>query len=116
MESADAAAAAKLWLVHRALLARRDRSELFDSYRPLLAAGPGSNHLVAFDRGGAITVATRLPVGLAAGGGWGETMIELPAGGYRNTLTDQVHQGSVAVATLLADYPAALLLREDADG
>ena len=51
---------------HRAALRlRRDRPELFTGYTPLTAAGPAADHLVAFDRGGAITVATRLPVGLA---------------------------------------------------
>ena len=36
--------------------------------------GEAADHVLAFDRGGAITVATRLPVGLAARGGWGDTV------------------------------------------
>ena len=60
-------AAAKLLVTATALRLRRDRPELFTSYaagrRP--AARPPSTSL-AFDRGGAVTVATRLPVGLAA--------------------------------------------------
>ena len=34
--------------------------------RPVPAAGEAADHVLAFDRGGAVTVATRLPVGLAA--------------------------------------------------
>ena len=33
---------------------------------------------MAFDRGGAVTLATRLPVGLAASGGWRDTTVALP--------------------------------------
>ena len=35
--------------------------------------GAAADHVLAFDRGGAVTVVTRLPVGLAARGGWGDT-------------------------------------------
>ncbi|MCW2524087.1 MAG: maltooligosyl trehalose synthase [Frankiales bacterium] len=108
----DDTATAKLWLVQRALRARRDRPELFDSYRPLLADGPAANHLLAFDRGGAVTLATRLPAGLSAGGGWRETSVELPPGRYRDTLTDTLHQGRIALEHALAHYPVALLLPE----
>ena len=59
---------------------RRDRPELFTGYRPVPAHGPAGGHAVAFDRGGAIAVATRLPLGLAAAGGWGDTRSSLPVG------------------------------------
>ncbi len=59
-------AAAKLQLTRAALTLRRDRPELFSSYTPVPASGPAGKHVLAFDRGGAITVATRLPAGLAA--------------------------------------------------
>ena len=40
---------------------------LFSGYQAgQVASGPAQDHLVGFDRGGAITLATRLPVGLAA--------------------------------------------------
>ncbi len=54
--------AAKLLVVSRALRLRRDRPELFTGYRPVRADGPARGHVVAFDRGGVIAVATRLPV------------------------------------------------------
>ncbi|MGB4777912.1 malto-oligosyltrehalose synthase, partial [Microbacterium sp.] len=59
------AGAAKLLVVSRTLRLRRDRADLFTRYTPLPVVGAASDHAVAFDRGGAIAVATRLPVGLA---------------------------------------------------
>ncbi len=70
-----------------ALRLRRDRPELFTGYTPLVAEGPAAEHVLAFDRGGVITVVTRLPVGLAAKGGWGDTTISLPEGRWTNVLT-----------------------------
>ena len=64
----------------RALRLRRRRPELFTSYTPLVAEGPAAEHVLAFDRGGAVTVVTRLPLGLAARGGWGDTVLCLPGG------------------------------------
>ena len=57
--------AAKLWLVRQALRARAEHPELFATYEPLPADGQAPDHLVGFDRGGAITLATRLPATLA---------------------------------------------------
>jgi (1->4)-alpha-D-glucan 1-alpha-D-glucosylmutase len=102
--------AAKLWLTRLTLHARRDHPEWFTDYRPLHSGGPLDEHLVAFDRGGAITVATRLPVGLERRGGWGEAELALPDGTYRDVLTDVRHIGRVTVDALLARYPVALLL------
>ena len=73
----DDSGRAKLWLVARALRLRRARPELFAGYRPIWPDGPAGDHVIAFDRGGAITVATRLPVGLARRGGFGKTSIDL---------------------------------------
>lgn len=83
----DATGAAKLLVTSRALRARRDRPELFTGYRPLAASGPAADHVLAFDRGGAVTVTTRLPVGLARSGGWAGTRIALPGGFWRDALT-----------------------------
>ncbi len=63
-------AATKLHVTCTALTLRRERPELFTGYAPVPAVGDRAGHVVAFDRGGAIAVATRLPVGLAAAGGW----------------------------------------------
>jgi (1->4)-alpha-D-glucan 1-alpha-D-glucosylmutase len=106
----DESGAAKLWVTLQALHARRDRPELFDGYEALRATGPAAEHLVAFDRGGAVTLATRLPVGLAAAGGWLDTALELP-GAATDALTGREVSGTVRVGDLLDRYPVALLLR-----
>jgi len=103
---------AKLWVTSRALRARRDRPELFTGYTPLLVDGPKQDHLVAFDRGGAITLATRLPAGLSASGGWGDTTLILPPGSYRDVFTGAGYDGKLSVADALSPYPVALLLAE----
>lgn len=106
----DASGAAKLLVTTRSLQARRDRGSLFTGYRPVTADGSAAGHLVAFDRGGALTLATRLPFGLAAAGGWGETTIDLD-GSHRDALTGRTASGRILVAEVLQTYPVALLLR-----
>jgi (1->4)-alpha-D-glucan 1-alpha-D-glucosylmutase len=101
--------AVKLWLTSRALRARRELD--LDGYRPLYATGPAAGHLIGFDRGPLIALATRLPHGLAADGGWRDTELELPAGDWTDRLTGSVHRGTVPVARLLERYPVALLVR-----
>ena len=103
---------AKMWVTRQALHARRDRPECFTAYRPLRVAAPMDGHVLAFDRGGAVTVTTRLPVGLQRRGGWGDAELELPTGRYRDTLTGAHHRGSVRLAEVLDRFPVALLLRE----
>lgn len=105
--------AAKLRVTATALRLRRERSELFTTYAPLLASGEAADHVVAFDRGGAVTIATRLPLGLAARGGWGSTHVELAPGRWRDAITERAVT-SLALADLLATHPVALLVREDA--
>ncbi|MEH3088339.1 MAG: malto-oligosyltrehalose synthase [Microbacterium arborescens] len=111
----DDSGAAKLLVVSRALRLRRDRGELFTRYAPLPVVGDASGHAVAFDRGGAVTVATRLPVGLAARGGWGDTVVVVPAGRHVDQFTGRVWEGgTVRLADLLDTYPVALLAVEPA--
>ncbi|MPQ96802.1 malto-oligosyltrehalose synthase [Modestobacter sp. I12A-02628] len=110
----DDTGAAKLLVVSRALRLRRDAPELFTGYTPVAASGPAADHVVAFDRGGAMTVATRLPVGLAAAGGWRDTAVALPTGSWHDVLTgarvvSDAH--GAPVAELLARLPVALLTR-----
>ncbi len=108
----DESGAAKLLLVSRALRLRRDRPDLFTRYTPLEAVGEASDHVIAFDRGGAVALATRLPFGLARRGGWGDTAAMLPAGVWRDELTGrEVAGGHAPLAQVLADYPVALLTR-----
>ncbi len=101
---------AKTRLVREALRLRRDHPERFSAYAPLLAHGEAAEHAIAFDRGGAVAIATRLPIGLAARGGWGDTTIQLPDGRWREHLTGRdVDGGDVRLAQLLDTLPVALL-------
>ncbi|GAA3397108.1 malto-oligosyltrehalose synthase [Cryptosporangium minutisporangium] len=111
----DAEGAAKLLVTSRALRLRRDRPELFGSYTPVGVSGSAAEHAVAYDRGGAITVATRLPVGLERRGGWGDTVLALPDGDWKDALTGATYSagadGPVGLVDILFRYPVALLTR-----
>lgn len=109
----DETGAAKLLVTSRALRLRRDRPELFTGYAPVAADGAGADNVFAFDTGGALAVATRLPVGLTATGGWRDTVLHLPPGDWRDGLTSRpAGSGHVAVADLLDVFPVAMLVRE----
>jgi (1->4)-alpha-D-glucan 1-alpha-D-glucosylmutase len=117
---ADEVAATKLAVTTAALRLRRFRPELFTGYAPLPASGPAADHAVAFARGGPagrerlVAVATRLPVGLAAQGGWGDTVLPLPGGAddWTDVVSGAPVEGNApALATLLARSPVALLVR-----
>jgi (1->4)-alpha-D-glucan 1-alpha-D-glucosylmutase len=111
----DDTGAAKLLVVSRTLRARRDHPEWFAGYEPVEATGSAAEHVVAFDRGGAVTVATRLPVGLAELGGWGDTGLRVPTGAWRDLLTGSrvvSDAAGVPLAGLLGRLPVALLVRD----
>ena len=102
---------AKLVVTHHALTLRRDRPELFTRYAPLPVFGPGAESVLATDRGGAVVVATRLPLALERAGGWGDTVVLLHGGTWRDVLTGlELQVGEVRLAELLATYPVALLV------
>jgi (1->4)-alpha-D-glucan 1-alpha-D-glucosylmutase len=111
----DTAGAAKLLVTVNALRLRRYRPEEFVGYRALPAQGAAAEHAVAFRRSPKlVAVATRLPVGLAARGGWGDTVLPLPDGAadWHDVLTDEpVTSAAPRLADLLARYPVALLVR-----
>ncbi len=109
----DASGTAKLWITRHALRLRRQRPDLFTAYQPVSVLGAASSHCLAFNRGGAVTVVTRLPVTLAAGGGWHDTAILL-AGRWRDVLTDhELGGGTVPVARVFEQLPVALLVQVD---
>lgn len=101
----------KLLVTSRALRLRRQNPSAFaGSYTPL----PTSNgHAVAFSRGDdVLTIATRLPVALHRLGGWGDSTVVLPDGGWKDVLTGRsVGSGAARIHDLLADLPVALLAR-----
>jgi (1->4)-alpha-D-glucan 1-alpha-D-glucosylmutase len=106
----------KLLVTSRALRLRRDRPSWFgaERYGPVVAQGAAADHVVAFRRGDAITLATRCPVGLYRGGGWRTTTV--PAAGHgqwRDLLTGRTYDGQEpALADVLARLPVALLIPE----
>ena len=103
---------AKLLVTQAALTLRRGQPHRFTAYTPLVASGTAAGHVLAFDRGGAVTVATRLPVGLSERG-WGDTALSLPDGSWTCVLTGRGYAGDAPLHELLADYPVALLIREE---
>jgi (1->4)-alpha-D-glucan 1-alpha-D-glucosylmutase len=104
--------AAKLLVTSTALRLKRERPELFTTYDAVAARGSAADHVVALDRGGALTVVTRLPLGLAAAGGWGDTALSLPEGSWTDALTGRPVAGDARLADLLSTYPVALLVKE----
>ncbi|PCN47536.1 malto-oligosyltrehalose synthase [Curtobacterium sp. 'Ferrero'] len=107
--------AAKVLVTSRALRLRRDHPELFTRYLALEASGVAADHVVAFDRGGAVTVATRLPIGLERVGGWGDTLVHAAPVDRVDLLTGRRVPASrgIPLAEVLADYPVALLVPAD---
>jgi (1->4)-alpha-D-glucan 1-alpha-D-glucosylmutase len=104
---------AKLLVTQAALTLRRDQPHRFTTYSPVRAHGAAADHVLAFDRGGALTVVTRLPLGLARSG-WRDTVLALPAGTWADLLTGHEHTGGARLDAVLADSPVALLVREEA--
>ena len=104
--------AAKLLVTSRALRVRRDHPELFTRYLELEATGSAADHVLAFDRGGAVTIATRLPIGLRRVGGWGDTLVHPAPLDRVDLLTGRRFPASrgIALSEVLGDYPVALLV------
>ena len=107
----------KLWTIRQGLRLRRSRPEAFgpeSTYEPLRVSGEKADHAVAFLRGGEVAVVVpRLSLRLE--GDWGDTALDLPAGRWRNELTEdelEGGRGSVSLAGLLARFPVALLARD----
>jgi malto-oligosyltrehalose synthase len=114
-------------VIRAALHEREAAPALFaeGDYAPVTAEGPRSAHLLGFARRHgdqcAIVVATRLPAALlgaaatplASAEAWDGTTVGLPAGDWRDALTDATHvaeDGRIAVGKLLAALPVALLI------
>jgi (1->4)-alpha-D-glucan 1-alpha-D-glucosylmutase len=114
--------AAKLLVTARTLRLRRARPEWFTGgYTPMAASGPAADHVLAFARGDApdggpaVTVATRLPVGLRDRGGWSDTVLPLAnwGRGWVDMLTGAAFRGErVPLGELMRALPVALLVPE----
>jgi len=105
----------KLWVAHVALSLRREHPEWFGAdaaYRPIIADGSKSDHVVAFLRSDSVVIIVpRWPLKL--GGNWSSTTVEIPQGHWQNRLTrETVMGGRLRLQTLLQRFPVALLTRE----
>jgi (1->4)-alpha-D-glucan 1-alpha-D-glucosylmutase len=108
----DRSGAAKMLVVHRSLTLRRDRPELFRGYMPMKASGAAAEHVLAYRRSeDLVVVATRLPLGLEAAGGWDDTTLDLSHGEWTDVLTGARFAGRPAVRDILSALPVALLVR-----
>jgi (1->4)-alpha-D-glucan 1-alpha-D-glucosylmutase len=104
----------KLLVTSRALRLRGEHPEWFSGgHEPLTAEGPAAEHAVAFRRGGAVTVVTRLAAGLDRRGGWDTTLLPLPGGPWVDLLTGRSYASPVPLAGLLGTFPAALLVEAE---
>ena len=84
---------------------------MFTDYTPLSAHGTAAQHAIAIDRGGAIAVATRLPLTLHTNGGWDDTVLATGGGRRVDAITGRHFDGGeLALGEMLATYPVALLL------
>ncbi len=108
----------KLWIIVHALHLRKQMPQSFGAdaeYVPVEVTGTRRDSAIAFLRGENVaTVVPRLPLSLAQG--WGDTSVDLPTGVWRNRLTGEALTlaGKTHLAELLAGFPVALLVKEDA--
>jgi (1->4)-alpha-D-glucan 1-alpha-D-glucosylmutase len=114
LDDAGDAGMPKLWVVKQALQVRKEHPEWFGAkaaYSPVLAKGGESERVIAYQRGKDVLVVA--PRWTHESNGWGETLVKVPAGSWRNRMTnEEVGGGTVKVAELLAGFPVALLTRE----
>ena len=106
----------KVWLIRRVLRLRARRPDWFGAaagYQALAAQGRAAKHVVAFKRGESlIALAPRLVIGLHTE--WRDTTIEMPAGNWRNELTDKpIPPEPALLRDLLREFPVALLTRKE---
>ncbi|MFF9897843.1 malto-oligosyltrehalose synthase [Streptomyces longispororuber] len=106
----------KLAVTAAALRLRARRPRVFGgagAYEPLVAAGTGAAHCLAFCRFGDVVVAvTRLSLRLADAGGWRDTELVLPPGTWTDVLTPgREFSGDTRVSQVFAPLPVALLER-----
>jgi len=106
----------KLRLVAALLRLRRSTPEAFVGARAGYAALPTTTgHAIAFmrtldDVPRVCTIVTRLPVALAASGGWASHAVVLPEGRWRDVVNGHEHDGgNVILSDLLSDSPVAVL-------
>jgi (1->4)-alpha-D-glucan 1-alpha-D-glucosylmutase len=104
----------KLWMTDRILSMRRQYAQEFSAaskYQPLVAQGSHLGRLLAFRRGeNLIAVVPRLTMMLT--GEWGDTVLPLPGGAWRNCFNDAIIEREAVPRELFKAFPVALLMRD----
>jgi (1->4)-alpha-D-glucan 1-alpha-D-glucosylmutase len=122
----------KLFLIHRALAVRRERSDIFQTgpYIPLATAGRWREHVIAFARKGekawALTIAPRFLTALIPEGTmplgqevWADTAVHLPADApavWQDAITNlevAAAEKTIVLGEALTQFPVALLISEE---
>jgi (1->4)-alpha-D-glucan 1-alpha-D-glucosylmutase len=121
----------KLFLIHRALMARTERPELFGegSYHPIQVGGALKNHVIAFARNRgdswAVTIAPRFLTSVIEEGAapvgpqvWSGTYISLAKNASRfwtDAITGQSlnAENTLLIGEALTHFPGALLVNEE---
>jgi (1->4)-alpha-D-glucan 1-alpha-D-glucosylmutase len=105
----------KLWVVHKALLLRKEHPDWFGpaaEYASLSVDGTERERVIAYRRGERVLAV--VPRWSHAAKAWGETAVDVPEGRWRNRLTGaECEGGRVLVDELLKTFPVALLIREN---
>lgn len=107
--------AAKLWLIHQALALRaREAAAFAGGYQALAVDGADAERAIAYARladgvARVVAVAPRFGAGARA---LAQTTVALPAGTWRDVLTEASYSGDVALATLWSAFPGALLISQ----
>ncbi|MDT4937797.1 MAG: (1-_4)-alpha-D-glucan 1-alpha-D-glucosylmutase, partial [Pseudonocardiales bacterium] len=104
--------AAKIGLIAAALAVRARRPEAFDdrgAYTPIRPAGEFADDVIAFTRGGPASVLSLTQRrSMRRRGNWGDTMITLPDGLWKDACTGAGWRDGVRIAELLGAFPVAL--------
>ncbi|BBZ75805.1 putative maltooligosyl trehalose synthase [Mycolicibacterium anyangense] len=105
----------KIRVVSAALRARRDRPATFldGGYLPVLPSGSAAEHILAFRRGTDVLVAVARWTVRLDERGWGDTVLPLPEGTWRDRITGASWTGSAPATDVFAELPVALLERSD---
>jgi len=105
----------KLWVVHKALLLRKEHPDWFGpaaEYAALAVEGAERERVIAYRRGERVLAV--VPRWSHEAKAWGETAVEVPEGRWRDRLTGVEYGGGrVPLDELLKAFPVALLTRED---
>ena len=104
----------KLWTMKTALEVRQKHAKAFGpagGYKPIAASGKNAGHIIAFLRGDSVvTIVPRLSFSVA--GEWVDTKIELPAGEWKNALSNgKKWIGEVPMQQLFHEFPVALMIK-----